>query len=256
MPDFRVADTAPEHPKLRAVGLPAIGLWAAAGAYAMRELTDGWVPEYWVLTWPGAKRHATALVGIGLWERETRRSIPGYRFRDWLDYQRPASKIQEEREKGKERARRSRERAGERSPEVTADVRSASHDSLPLTQQNTPVEHIATSPERANANSGRAAERPIPDGWTPHAGHHRTAAHRRVNIEHESAQFLAHAQAHDRHAVDWDAAFTVWLGSAKTGSPNPWLRTSNGTDANIAALIQAGQDEDDRRDEQRAIGSG
>lgn len=98
MPDFRVADTAPEHPKLRAVGLPAIGLWAAAGAYAMRELTDGWVPEYWVLTWPGAKRHAAALVGIGLWERKPNdHGMPGYQFHDWSDYQRSAEQLATER---------------------------------------------------------------------------------------------------------------------------------------------------------------
>jgi hypothetical protein len=142
MPDFRVAETAPEHPKLRAAGLPAFGLWAAAGAYAMRELTDGWVPEYWITTWPSGKRQAAALVKVGLWSREERTGIPGYRFHDWTDYQRPAAKIHEERAKGRERAQRSRARNGERhgeaadgrAPQHDPDVRVQSHDSRALTR--------------------------------------------------------------------------------------------------------------------------
>lgn len=141
MPDFRVADTAPEHPKLRAAGLPAAGLWALAGAYAMRELTDGWVPAYWVQTWPSGKKHATALIAVGLWRREPKHGLPGYQFRDWTDYQRSAASVQREREEGRQRARRSREsrkgsgeRSGEASPLAGADVRSESHDSRALTR--------------------------------------------------------------------------------------------------------------------------
>lgn len=259
MPDFRVAETAPEHPKLRAAGLAAAGLWSMAGGYAMRELTDGWVPDYWVQTWPAGKKHAATLVKVGLWTPQERSGIPGYRFHDWHDIQRAAAAIHAERAEGRERARRSREkrRSGERPAEasdaVTPDVRPESHDSLSLTQELTQLQDTSASSERGNANSGRATARPLPDGWAPHAGHQRTAAHRRVNIEHETTQFVAHAQAHGRTAVDWDAAFSVWLGSAKPttgGAGNPWVRTSNGTDQHIADLIRAGQN---GTDEQRAI---
>lgn len=210
VPDFRVADTAPEHPKLRAVGLPAIGLWAAAGAYAMRELTDGWVPEYWVLTWPGAKRHAAALVGIGLWERETRTGIPGYRFRDWFDYQRPASKIHEEREKGKERARRSRERSGERAASRDTDVRSESHDSRALTRALTPQGSSRGGSSSTERGQDRNAPRPRcpehaqlpPDERAPACG-----ACKRLRIEAEQqvvdqAERAAAERAERRSCID------------------------------------------------------
>lgn len=172
VPDFRVADTAPEHPKLRAAGLPAIGLWAAAGAYAMRELTDGWVPEYWVLTWPSGKQQAGKLVTTGLWDRETRVGIPGFRFHDWTDYQRPASKIHDERAKGRERAQRSRERSPERAGErsavrsgaVTPDVRSASHDSLSLSLALTPKGSSGGVSPEPNASK---IERPPADNLDP-----------------------------------------------------------------------------------------
>lgn len=93
MPDFRVADTAPEHRKLRTAGLPAAGLWAMAGGYAMRELTDGWVPAYFVQSWPNGTRSAAALVRVGLWTPETLDGIKGYRFHDWHDVQRSVNDI-------------------------------------------------------------------------------------------------------------------------------------------------------------------
>lgn len=271
MPDFRVADTAPEHPKLRAAGLAAVGLWATAGAYAMRELTDGWVPEYWVLTWPSGKANANKLITVGLWRKETRKGIAGFGFHDWAEYQRPAEKIHEERRKGRERAQRSRERSGvrageasalpvdndsnlrgskntalapnrsrkshrnstadsglgspvpaemvdrsgERSGEVTADVRSVSHDSLPLSLTTSgPDGHLGAGSERANEQRAPQHQR-LPSDWTPHLGHRKTATRRHLDLDHEAAQFRAHAQANGRTLVDWDAGFDVWLGRAR-----------------------------------------
>lgn len=148
MPDFRVADTAPEHPKLRLAGLAAAGLWSLAGAWSMRELTDGWVPEYWTHGWPQGQRSAAALVEVGLWQPEERQGLTGYRFHDWPDYQRAAEKIRDERSKAADRAARSRARAaqrnGARTNEPSRDTRGTtpaaptahatceSHDSLPL----------------------------------------------------------------------------------------------------------------------------
>jgi hypothetical protein len=103
MPDFRIHESAPEHPKLRAAGLAAAGLWSMAGAHSMKEGTDGWVPAYWVGTWPSGKRYAGVLVKVGLWTVEARNGIPGYRFHDFLDYQRSAKRIEEEREKARQR---------------------------------------------------------------------------------------------------------------------------------------------------------
>lgn len=167
MPDFRVAETAPEHPKLRAAGLPAAGLWALAGAYSMRELTDGWVPEYWVQTWPSGKKHATSLITVGLWRKEAKHGLPGYQFRDWTDYQRTAASVQREREEGRARARRSREsrkgsgeRSGEASPLAGADVRPESHDSRALTRALTPGGSVREGTSGSERVDSRNAPRP------------------------------------------------------------------------------------------------
>lgn len=163
MPDFRVAETAAEHAKLRSVGLAAFGLWAAAGSYAMRELTDGWVPDYWVQTWPGAKRATGALLSAGLWRRQQRGQLPGYVFHDWHDHQRSAAQIHTEREEARERARKRRERArssGERSPEHTSHVQVESHDSRALTRALTPSGSSWEGTSRTERADSRNTPRP------------------------------------------------------------------------------------------------
>lgn len=217
MPDFRVAETAPEHPKLRAAGLPAIGLWAAAGAYAMRELTDGWVPEYWVQTWPTGKRQATTLVKVGLWNRETRHGMPGYAFHDWDGYQRSAESVHAERAEARERARRRRaalkssgERSGERSAEGSASVQEKSHDSRALTRALPPggsSGREGSGTERARSSNGprprcpKHAELP-PDQQVPACGECK-----RLRLEAEAqaadqAQHDAEQRAQRRARID------------------------------------------------------
>ena len=60
----------------------------------------------------------------------------------------------------------------------------------------------------------KAPETPIPDDWTPTDAHRKRAADLGVDIDHEAQQFRAHAEAHDRRCVRWNAAFTQWLGNA------------------------------------------
>jgi len=143
VPDFRIADTAPEHRKLRAAGPAAIGIWSMAGAYCMRELTDGWVPAYWVQTWPNGPKHATTLVTVGLWEREERGGLPGFRFHDWEFYQRSSQRIDDEKRKARQRMQTLRGARGESngqpvseargSPARSPDVRANNHRTFPVT---------------------------------------------------------------------------------------------------------------------------
>lgn len=110
MVDFRVQDTASEHPKMRAAGPAAIGLWTMAGAYCNRPdvLSDGWVPQHYVMSWPNGRKLAATLVKVGLWREEPRNGLAGWQFHDWLDAQRAAEKIRAERESAKQRMARLR----------------------------------------------------------------------------------------------------------------------------------------------------
>ena len=76
-------------------------------------------------------------------------------------------------------------------------------------------------------------ETPIPDDWAPTDEHRKRAAARGVDVDHEADQFRAHAQAHDRRCVRWNAAFTQWLGNAR---PRPAPRGTTTPTATTFAL--------------------
>lgn len=66
---FKVDDKLCGHPKARAAGLPAMGLWAVAGSWCSQQLTDGHVPDWYVTTWPSGKQLAERLVQAGWWHK-------------------------------------------------------------------------------------------------------------------------------------------------------------------------------------------
>lgn len=160
MPDFRILDTADEHPKMRIAGPAAVGLWAMAGARAMRDLTDGWVSEHYVAGWPNGKRHAATLVKVGLWSREERRGVPGYQFHDWGQVQRTAAQIETERARSRDRKAASRGPSRSRAPSaVTADV-TAGHN-RDITWDN-PVPTNGTPAGRPLAVTAESRKPPYP----------------------------------------------------------------------------------------------
>lgn len=182
MPDFRVSDTAPEHRKMRAAGIAAIGLWTMAGAYSMgpTQMTDGWVPEYWVTGWPGGKKAAATLVKVGLWTSQERDGMPGFQFHEWAERQRMAVEWEEEKRKARERMERIR--SGQKRPSTqvsardvranngrtsngTPDARSANvHDSLTLTHRESSGGGVTTAPARENPPPPRCPQHVHADG--------------------------------------------------------------------------------------------
>lgn len=111
MPFFRVDDQIHSHPKVRRAGLAAMGLWALAGSYAMAYKTDGFVPEWWVKSYPQAYPQARRLVESGLWTpSESPEGEPGWQFHDWSDYQETRDQIEAKRERTRERTREWRKR--------------------------------------------------------------------------------------------------------------------------------------------------
>jgi hypothetical protein len=56
------------HPKMRAAGLEAMGLWLMGGTYSADVLTDGHVPDWIVQSWPGGPELAQRLIDAELWE--------------------------------------------------------------------------------------------------------------------------------------------------------------------------------------------
>lgn len=176
MPDFRVADTASEHPKLRAAGLVAAGLWSMAGSWSMNpaHMTDGWVPEYWVVGWPQGKKSAAKLVEVGLWVPMERDGQRGWQFHDWFDINRSAATVEDEKRKARERMRAVRSgsvrpnhgrTSGRTTAEPSAEGSANVHDSLTLSLTPSgqvggvsPVGRYARA-EMSPPNKNRPAER-------------------------------------------------------------------------------------------------
>jgi hypothetical protein len=111
---FNVDDHAHSHPKFRRPGLAAVGLWAMSGSWARAHKQDGFVPDWFVCSWPNGKRLAAALVDAKLWYEGEHEGQAGWFYHDWLDIHDGADEVEQQRAKNRERQRqrRARLRAG------------------------------------------------------------------------------------------------------------------------------------------------
>jgi len=108
MPYFYVDDHAHSHPKFRRAGLEAVGLWTMAGSWARAHKQDGFVPEWFVATWPKGMRLAAALVVSELWSPATQGGEDGWTYHDWLDIHDGSDQVEQQRVKNRERQRKRR----------------------------------------------------------------------------------------------------------------------------------------------------
>jgi hypothetical protein len=110
---FKVDDNAHSHSKFRKCGLEAAGLWLMCGSLCGSQLTDGFVPEWFVKTWPKGLKLASLLVSAGLWERvewDDPERENGWYFHDWDHFQPSRKQILAGREKTRERVAKHRDR--------------------------------------------------------------------------------------------------------------------------------------------------
>ena len=102
---FKVDDTLGSHPKARAAGLAAMGLWVVAGAWSSQHLTEGFVPDWFINSWPSGQKRAANLVQSGLWIE----ADSGFRFHQWEERNPSKEQVESERAAARERQRKHRE---------------------------------------------------------------------------------------------------------------------------------------------------
>jgi len=88
MPWFRLEDSFHFHPKVRAAGNPAVGLWVRCATYSSQYLTDGHIDGSLAHDY-GTAREIDRLVATGLW-------IPngdGFAMHDFHDYNPTAAEV-------------------------------------------------------------------------------------------------------------------------------------------------------------------
>jgi hypothetical protein len=105
---FRVDDNLSDHPKVLVAGNASMGLWVRAGAWSMKHLTDGFVPDA-VVALLGSARDVRGLVNSGLWIA----TDGGYRFHAWDGRQPTKEAVERDRDAASERQKRAREKARE-----------------------------------------------------------------------------------------------------------------------------------------------
>ena len=118
---FKVDDKLHEHRKSRIAGAPAMGLWVMAGSWCGDNLTDGFVPDCIAARWDRSyRRLAERLVDAGFWDVDEVNGEPGWRFRNWSEFQPTRAQVEDERRAARERMAAVR---AKRSPERSDDVR-------------------------------------------------------------------------------------------------------------------------------------
>ena len=171
---FKTDDALHSHPKARKAGLHAMGLWIVSGSHAMQYMSDGFVPEWFVASWPQGRKHAASLVSAGLWAVDETAGERGWRFRDWEHYQPTREEIEADKESARERQRRFREarrdakrRSQERSTDkaieamrngVTNDVTNGVTNDPPLPSRPDPAPSISIETKKGESPKQRESD--------------------------------------------------------------------------------------------------
>lgn len=151
MPHFRVDDGLDAHPKAQRAGDEALGMWVRAGAWCMRYLTDGFVPDWWVKQQPRGTAKAKRLADAGLWHRSEHEDEKGWQFHEFTGNGRQDSRAQIEADREKWRQKKAAQRM---SPgDTQRDKQSMSPGDTPPMSPGDSL-HVTRDPTQPIKNSG------------------------------------------------------------------------------------------------------
>lgn len=218
---FNVDDGLTTNPKVlsipRAERLGVIGLWAMAGSWCGQHLTDGAVPRFMLDEWGGSEEQAAHLVEVGMW----RKTSKGYQFANWDEYQQTKSEVEEKRRKERERKDAYRKKIADQKgdgPAGTSGGTPAGQDVGRGAESGPPIPSLPIPslpiPITSSGDDAKKPEVRLPRGWAPTSSHYERARETGVDIAAEVESFRLHAETHDRHAANWNSAFTTWLKKA------------------------------------------
>ncbi|WP_306594089.1 hypothetical protein [Corynebacterium striatum] len=259
---FKVDDSFYDHPKFLDVPNAAIGLWAKAGAWCGKHLTDGVIPATQVKLFKGTNSQINALISARIWiEDRSENGAKVYRFHDWNDYQPTREQKLKEREESAERQRKSRERKRAEQAQrenVTRDSHvTPSRDShechTRVSQRPAPTRPDPTRTSKEvpssrdttakadGANKPAKKNHPIPEDWMPKQSTIDKMRTERpdLNLEAEHQNFMDYWQSitgAKARKADWDKTWLVWMRKqhqnaprqkAPTNTTEAWLGTTN-----------------------------
>ena len=220
---FRVDDNLCGNKKPRRAGLPAMGLWTIAGSYSSQQGLGGFIPEWYVQTWPSGAKLAAKLVEAGLWSPSEHDGDAGWEFHDWEQCNPSREKVEQDRSAARDRMRAKR---SSEQTECSQDVR-ANTDRTPdvCSQDVLAGAHTRTSAARpgpsrpTTSGTRKRAAQPVPDIFPITelmAAWGRANAPLITDPTAETAKFLDHHRARGSAFKDWAAAWRTWMANAQT----------------------------------------
>lgn len=213
MPWFRVDDTMSYNAKIVAAGNAAVGLWARAGAWAMQQLSDGFVPTQ-VARSMGTQAEIRRLLQVRLWVE----ADGGYRFHEWAERQPSRERLEADRHAARERQQRAREAAQSRR-ESRRDTGVSHGPPKPIPSQPVlPTEVLTAAVDESPAAAPPKRKRRLPDDFEPNDTNRRVAAEHHVNLDRVVPQFRDYHLANGSAFVDWHKALDTWVRREK---PDP-----------------------------------
>jgi hypothetical protein len=205
--------------------LAAVGLWTMAGNWSGRELSDGVVPAYVLAELGATPKLCQALITARLW---LDRGSGDVEFHDWARYQPTRAVVEAERERNAEKQRKWRDKHRPETDDSTVSNPVTPPVTTPVSNE-TPTRPDPTRPDlyKETPSLAKKQEARLPSDWVPTASHFERAKTGRIDITKEVEAFRLHAETHDRHAANWNAAFTTWLNRAKPSKAAPGITAAN-----------------------------
>ncbi len=164
---FRVDDNLCGHKKARRAGLSAMGLWAVAGSYSSQQRIGGFVPDWYVTTWPSGKSLAGKLVAAGLWVPTEQDGDSGWRFHDWEHCNPSKETIEQERESARQRMAATR---AAKKASGSVEQEAASSEDVPANTDRTEGARSGTPRGRAHGPALPSPSVVLSELQTPPAG--------------------------------------------------------------------------------------
>lgn len=182
-----------------------MGLWVVAGAYASQYLTDGFVPEWYVDSWPSGRKLAQRLEAADLWVHVE----GGWAYHQWQERQPTKEQVEADRKATRARQQRWRDARRDNRSEsavsngVTDGVTNSVSNGCPVPTRplkdipadRPDIESLCTHlADRIAANGSKRPE--VTKGW-------RDAA--RLLLDKDG-----HEPAKAKRLIDWCQADSFW----------------------------------------------
>jgi hypothetical protein len=212
---IKVQTTIVDNPKIIGLSDSAFRAFIEMMIYSQQHLSDGFIDER-----VARSKWGDQVLDELMTNDKNNPSVvaveDGFQLYNYCKYQTTAAKVEEIRERAKKAGKKS---AANRAKTQLSVEQPVEHNVEHGVEPETEVEE--ETEEETESSGAKFKETRLPSNWMPNKQHLDIAKKLNVDVMREAEMFRLHAQAHDRHAKVWNAAFTMWLKKAKPNLSKP-----------------------------------